>query len=149
MREVLHKENNRKKLLIEVEKTEKSTQDFKGEKYQINRVYTNIKTRTGKNVASIVEGNCLGSKGGVEFKVNATAYFYKNFFALCVHEEEWDKIMGVLDEERYKTSFYTYKGLHMETIGRVWSQNPQAIDMYNTKAWMYDADREELEREKE
>ena len=72
--------------------------------------------------------------------------FYKNFFVVSIYEQEKDIVMDILDQEKYRTYFYTYKGLCIEAGSRAWTENPEAIDAYNNRAYLYDADREELEK---
>lgn len=147
MKEKLHKENSRKKVVVSQKVETEEVLDFKGEKYQQRRVVVDICKPDGDKIACYSEGNVLALKGAVEIKSESIIYFYKNFFAVCVHNQEWDKIMGILDEETYNTQLYTYKGLHLESISGVWSQNPAAVDAFNNKAYLYDKDREELEGE--
>lgn len=148
MREYVGKENKKGELVINQENTTKSMLDYKGEPYtsKINKI--EIKTVDGKDIVFLEEGNILGLKGAVELKVNISLYLYKNFFALGVHEEEWDRIMGLLEDEKYITKFYTYKGLHIENWERVWSQNPEAIEAMNNRAYLYNRSWEEVEKRK-
>lgn len=121
--------------------------DFKGEKYKQNENKIDIFSQTGEKIVSIVEGNVLLLEGSLERKIEATVHFNSNFFAACVKKEEYDKIMGILEEESYFTELYTYKGLHIARQG-FWANNPAQVDAYSIKADFLNRGREEVEKEK-
>ena len=119
--------------------------DFKGEKYQQKENKIDIFSQTGEKIVSVVEGNVLLLEGSLERQVEATIHFNSNFFAVCVKKEEYDKIMGILEEESYFTELYTYKGLHIERQG-FWANNPAQVDAYSIKADFLNRGREEVEK---
>ena len=123
--------------------------DFKGEKYQQNENKIDIFSQTGEKIVSIVEGNVLLLDGSLERKIETTVHFNSNFFAVCVKKEEYDKIMGILEEESYFTELYSYKGLHVGTLIGFWANNPAQVDAYSIKADFLNRGREEYGEERE
>lgn len=147
MREKFYK--GYKKGSVKVEQHNKSEEvfDFKGEKYTQNQNQIDIFDKQGDKFSCIVEGNVLLLEGAVERKVEATFHYYHNFFAVCVKGEEYDKVMGLLEEESYRTHLYTYKGIHMGSQDGFWTNNPAMVDSCSIKADFLNRGREEAQQE--
>ena len=143
MKEVYHKGSKKGQVKVACHNRAEDIFDFKGEKYTQNQNQIDIFDNSGDKFVCLMEGNVLLLDGGLERKIETTIHYYEKFFAICVKEEEVDRIMGIADDENYMTHLYTYQGLHIESRKGFWGNYPATIEACNIRADFLNRGREE------